>query len=112
MTTEAADILGQSAPSALTLTDIYTVPAGKRTVISSIAICNRDGAVTINTRVSFAIGGAADTAKQYLYHGLPVPPVDTFIATIGVTLGAGVVVRVYTDVASASFQLFGVEITP
>ena len=37
----AYKVLGQSAPSATTNTDVYTVPSGKSAVISTLAICNR-----------------------------------------------------------------------
>ena len=105
---ETQKVLGQSAPLAATLTALYT--AGAKAVASSLVICNR-GPAGINARVSVAVSGAADDSKQYLYYDLPVPANDTFIATIGVTLGVGDVVRVYSDLATASFNLFGVEIT-
>jgi len=34
-------VLAQSAPSATTNTDIYTVGASKQTIISTITVCNR-----------------------------------------------------------------------
>lgn len=105
---EAQKILGQSAPSAGVLTDIYTAPS--KAVGSSLTICNR-GAAEIKVRVSVAVAGAADTAAQYVYYDLPIPGNDTFIATIGWTLAASDVVRVYSDIAAASFNLFGVEVT-
>lgn len=105
---ETQKVLGQSSPSAASLTTLYT--AGAKAVASSLVICNR-GPAQVNVRVSVAVAGAADDSKQYLYYDLPVPPNDTFIATIGVTLGISDVVRVYSDLATASFNLFGVEIT-
>ena len=105
---EAQKVLGQSAPSAGVLTACYTAAA--KAVGSSLCICNR-GAAEIKVRVSVAVNGAPDTAAQYVYYDLPVPGNDTFIATIGWTLGIGDVVRVYSDIAAASFNLFGVEVT-
>ena len=106
---EAQKVLGQSAPLAAALTDMYTAPG--KAVGSSLTICNRSASVTAHARVAVAVAGAADEAKQYLYYDLEIPESDTFIATIGLTLGAGDVGRVYNDLATLSFQLFGVEIT-
>jgi hypothetical protein len=102
--------LAQTNPSATTLTDSYTVPAATSAVVSSIVICNRGGTET-SIRISVAVGGAANDNKQYLYYDLPLPANDTFIATIGVTLAATDVIRVYAADAQVSFNIFGVEIT-
>ena len=99
-------VLAQSKPSAATLTDMYTVPALTTAVCSSIVICNQSGTPT-TFRVSVAIAGAADTAAQYLYYDAPVGSYCTFIATIGITLGTGDIVRVYNTLATCSFNLFG-----
>lgn len=103
-------VLGQAAPLAVTLTTLYTVPALTRSTASSIVICNR-GAVDATFRVSVAVLGAADATKQYLYYDQPVEANSTFIATIGITLSATDVVRVYGSVADLSFNLFGVEVS-
>lgn len=101
-------VLGQSAPSATTLTDAYTVPASTQATVSSITVCNRSSTAT-SFRVSVAIAGAADANAQYLYYDVPIGGNDTFIATIGITLGAADVVRVYATLATLSFNLFGVQ---
>ena len=106
---ETQKILGQAAPAAGVLADCYTAP--NRAVCSSVIACNRDGANDTLIRISVAVNAAADSAKQYLYYDLPLFAADTFIATIGWTLGISDVIRVYTDIATASFNLFGVEIT-
>lgn len=108
---EAYKILGQSFPGAATLTDIYTVPAIVGTVNSSITICNQSSTQTALIRVSQAIGGAVDTPEQYIYYDLDIPPNDTFIATIGVTLAPGDVIRVYSDLSIISFNMSGTEIS-
>jgi hypothetical protein len=107
---EAHKPLAQTNPSAATLTDSYTVPSATSAVVSSIVICNRGGTET-SIRISVAVGGAANDNKQYLYYDLPLPANDTFIATIGVTLAATDVIRVYAADAQVSFNIFGVEIT-
>lgn len=101
-------VLGQSNPSATTLTDAYTVPALTRTTVSTIIVANRS-AVATTLRVSVAIAGAADDPKQYIFYDIPILGNDTFAATIGATMGPGDVVRVYATLATLSFSIFGIE---
>lgn len=103
-------VLGQSAPAATTETDLYTVPASTTTVISSIVVCNRS-AVVVTFRVSVSVGGGATANKDYIYYDVLLPPNDTFIATVGMTLGAADKVRVYASTLNLSFSLYGEEIT-
>ena len=103
-------VLGQINPAATTLTDVYTVPAATTVTISSVVICNQ--VTTPGTfRLSIAIAGAADTAKQYLYYNQPLDGNGTFVATIGITLAAGDVVRGYAGGTNVSFSIFGIEVT-
>lgn len=103
-------VLGQSNPSATTLTDVYTVPASTVVVISSIVVANRSITDT-SFRLSIAVAGAADDNKQYLYYDVDISGKETFVATIGITLQATDVVRVYATLATLSFNVFGVETT-
>jgi hypothetical protein len=107
---EVRKILGQSALAITTITAVYTVPALTQAVVSSIVICNVS-AVATTFRISLAVAGLADTPKQYLYYNVALPANDTFIATIGVTLGAGDIIRAYSTGANTSVNVFGVEIT-
>jgi len=107
---ETYKVLSQSAPSAAALTALYTVPAATEAVASSIVVTNRSSTATA-FRVSVAPAGAADTVAQYLYYDIPIPGNDTFIATVGLTLAATDVVRVYATLATLSFSLFGTEVT-
>lgn len=104
----AAKVLGQAAPSATTETTLYTAPS--QAVASTILVCNRSASPT-SFRVSVAVAGAATENKQYLYYDLAIAGNDTFAATIGLTLAATDVVRVYAGAATLSFTLFGQEIT-
>lgn len=101
-------ILGQVAPLATTETVLFTVPAATVAVVSSIVICNRS-AVVVTFRVSASLGGGATATKDYLYYDVLLPPNDTFIATVGITLAAADVMRVYASTANLSFNLFGEE---
>lgn len=108
--TDFLKVLAQSNPLATTLTDAYTVPADTSTVISSLVVSNRSATDTA-FRVSVAINGAVDDLSQYIYYDIPTPGNDTFVATIGISLSEGDVVRVYATDATLSFSLFGTEIT-
>ena len=103
-------VLGQSAPSATTETDLYTVPALTSAVASSIIVCNR-GTTQATFRVSIAVGGSATANKDYVYYDLLIAGNDTFIATIGLTLATTDKIRVYSGNSSLSFQVWGTEIS-
>ena len=107
----ARKILGQAIPAATTLTALYTVPASGSTVCSTLCVCNQSTTQT-TFRVSVAISGATDTPAQYLYYDVVINGKDTFMATIGITLFAGDIIRVYVGTANVSFNVFGEETTP
>lgn len=107
---EALKILAQSSPAATTLTDTYTVGAGKSTTISSITVCNRGNTAT-TFRLSVAIAGAANANAQYVYYDQAIDAYSTFVATIGITLSATDVLRIYAGSANLSFNVFGVEVS-
>lgn len=111
MATETYKVLAQVNPTATTLTDAYAVPGSRSTVISSIVVANR-GAATIQYRISVAVAGAADNNFQYLFYDVAILKRSSVTVVLGLTLAATDVVRVYTDIATVSFNIFGVEITP
>lgn len=102
--------LGQSNPSAATLTTLYTVPAATSAVGSSIVVCNRSATAT-SFRIAVRPAGAAISNEHYLYYDIPILGNDTFIATIGISLATTDVVSVYATLATLSFNLFGSELT-
>lgn len=106
---EYIKILGQSSPTATTLTAVYTAPAGKQTVISSIGVCNTSTTSTDTFRISIAPGGAGDATTQYIYRDVAISAKDTFMSTIGITLAETDVVRVYSSNGTCTFSVFGVE---
>lgn len=108
---DTSKVLSQTIPSATTLTDSYTVPGATSTVLSSFTVCNQSPTVDAAFRISVAVAGAADTPKQYIYYDLPLQAKDTFAGTLGITLAATDVVRVYASTANLSFNFFGVEVT-
>ena len=108
--TNSLKVLAQSNPAAQVLTAAYAVPAATSATLSSIVVCN-SGSAPDKFRIAVAVGGAADAAKQYLYYDVDVPAYESFVLTIGITLGAGDVVRVYAGGPTLSFNIFGVEVT-
>ena len=103
-------ILGQSAPSATTETDLYTVPASTNTVVSTLAVANRS-ATDATFRVSCSVAGAATATKDYIAYDVTCAGnggVNYF--TLGISLNATDKVRVYASSANLSFNLFGSEI--
>ena len=103
-------VLGQSSPSAATLTTLYTVPALASSVISSIVVCNISATPT-SFRVAIRPIGAAISNEHYIYHDVVIAGNDTFIATVGLTLATTDVISVYATDATLSFNLFGTENT-
>jgi hypothetical protein len=107
---ETRKVLAQSIPAAATLTDAYTVPGATQAVVSTITVTNQSATATA-FRLSVAIAGAADTAKQYISYDVPIAGNETKAFTMGITLGAADVIRVYATLATLSFNIFGVELT-
>lgn len=104
-----ADLFGalaQSYPAANTLTDAYTVPTAKRATVE-VVMCNQGGGAAA-VRVSHAIGGATDTAAQYLIRGAAIAAGDSK-TTARFTVKAADVIRVWSDSGAVSFNVNGVE---
>ena len=106
-------ILGQSNPSATTVTTLYTVASLKDEVITTISVSN-----TTTTAATFRmiLQPSADVSatiltKQYLAYDITVGASDTTVITIGVTMAAGDVIKVYGSTATLAFQAFGDEAT-
>ena len=108
--TTTLKVLGQSAPTAATLTTLYTVPADTSAACSSIVVANRSATAT-EFRVAIRPAGAAISNEHYLYYDVPIGSNGTFIATIGISLAATDVVSVYATLATVSFNLFGKEVS-
>jgi hypothetical protein len=103
-------VLGQSAPSATTLTTLYTVPAATSAVISTIAIANRAG--TSGTyRIAVRPAGASVANQHYIVYGATVAASDSILLTLGVTLATTDIISVYASSADMSFTAFGSEIS-
>lgn len=102
-------VLAQSAPSATTNTDAYTVGSGKSAVVSTITVTNR-AATAATYRIAIRPLGATIANQHYIAYDSSVPANDTIALTLGITLATTDVVTVYASTANLSFNLFGSEI--
>jgi len=103
-------VLGQSNPTANTLTTIYTVPSATQTVVSSITVCNQ-----ANTAATFSIAvrpaGESIVAKHYVNFQTGLPANDTVALTLGMTLTATDVLSANVSSSTVSINVFGSELT-
>lgn len=106
----AYKVLGQSAPSATTDTDVYTVPASTQTIISSIVISERGGA-DATFRIAVRPNGAAVANQHYIAYGTPITANDVVALSLGITVDAADVITVYGSSADLSFNVYGSEIS-
>ena len=106
----AYKVLGQSAPAATTVTDLYTVPASTEAVLSTIIVCNR-GTSAATFRIAVKVNGGTVANEDYIYYDLSIGANDTFAATLGITLDASDVIEVYASNANLTFAAFGQEIS-
>ena len=103
-------VLGQSAPSATTNTDVYQVPAGKQAVVSTITVANR-GASAASYRIAIRPDNAGISNQHYIAYGISIAANDTTTITIGISLREYDVVTVYSSNTNLSFGVFGSEIS-
>ena len=103
-------VLGQSAPSATTDTDVYTVPSATEAVISTIVIANRS-ASDATYRIAVRPDGATIANQHYVAYDITVGAGDSTALTLGVTMDAADVLTVQASSADLSFSVFGSEIS-
>ena len=103
-------VLGQSAPSATTNTDVYTVPSDRESVISTIVIANRE-ATAGTFRLAVRPNGAAIADQHYLAYDVPIAANDSTTLTLGLTLDATDVITFYASSANMSINVSGSEIS-
>jgi hypothetical protein len=101
-------ILGQSNPSATTLTTAYAVPSGRTASVKSITVCNRS-AVATAFRIAVRPLLASIGNEHYIYYDVAIPGNDTFASSLDLTLASDDLVVVYATLATLSFGVFGKE---
>lgn len=106
----AYKVLGQSAPTATTNTDVYTVPSATEAVLSTIIIANRAGTAG-SFRLAIRPNGAAIANVHYIAYDVAIAANDSTTLTLGITLDAADVVTAYCSSGDMSVNVFGTEIT-
>ena len=106
-------VLGQSNPAATTETTLYTAPTSPSTstVVSTIMVCNQASAAATYRIAVRPAADASTAAKHWIVYGATVGGSDSTALTLGVTLAAGDVIRVYSSTATMSFSAYGSEIS-
>ena len=90
---DALKVLGQVAPADTNNADLYTVPEGAQTTVSSIVACN-----------------IAGNTPNYIYYDKVMAADDSVFTIIGITLNDSDVVTVRSSAADEiAFSVFGVE---
>jgi hypothetical protein len=106
----AYSVLGQSNPSAATLTTAYIVPGATQAIISSINVCNRSSTAT-TFRIAVRPAGAAISNEHYLAYDAEILANEIYNFAVGITVEATDIISVYATLATLSFNVFGQEIT-
>ena len=105
----AYKVLGQSNPTGLAITNLYTVPASNSAVISTINVCNLSAANDY-FRIAVVPSGQSTANQNYLAYNTVIPALDAISLTLGVTMAANDSIKVYGGTANLSFSAFGSEI--
>jgi len=103
-------VLGQSNPSATTLTSLYTVPSSTSTVVSTVTIANLANA-SATFRVAVRPAGTSIANQHYIAYDVTIPALDTLTLTLGITLATTDVISVYASSATVAFAAYGSEIS-
>ena len=110
-------ILGQTLPSANTLSNVYVVPAATSTIVSTITVTNQDSA---NANVDIIVRPTADALanQHYILKNQLVGQADTLILNLNITMNSSVVLVANnryrageSQKANVSISVFGVEIS-
>lgn len=104
-------ILGQVAISGATTTGLYTAPAGKNTVCSTLSAC-AIGSTSYLRIAAVPSGQVNATNKNFLLYDTYVNQYDSLSLTLGITLNASDKITVYASGGGpVAFSLFGAEIS-
>jgi len=97
------------APSANTLTTLYTVPSTTQSIVSTINICNTASA-DATYRIAITSGGSP-VLGNYLIYNATVSGNETVSLTQGITMDSNDLIAVFASSASVAFNAFVMEIT-
>jgi len=102
----ASGRLGAANVAAITITDVYTVPASTLTSCN-INICNRN---TTEAKIRIAISDTSVTqgTDEFIEYDTSVPG-NGVLERTALLLDAGKILTVYSDVSNISAVVMGVE---
>jgi hypothetical protein len=102
----ASGTLGQSAPSAVTNTTVYTVPVGKIATFN-VNICNRNYSEPVLVRIAIC---AANTPANSEYIEFDVPiNTNSVIERTGIVATASKQLVIYASTGDTSVNVYGFE---
>lgn len=102
-------VLGQLEPAAITASTLYTVPASRSAIVSTINVANTGNSQDI-IRIAIRPAGATLADQHYIAFGVPVPVGSVFTMTMGITLATTDVITVYSTTGFSAFNAFGSEV--
>ena len=97
-------ILGQGTSGT-----IYTVPALKATIISTITIANSSDTDTAVVTVNVVQQSDSADTHNYILYKLPIQTFDSYMATVGITLAVGDAIAITVVAGSVAMSVFGTE---
>ena len=104
------EILGQLAPSANTLTNVFVTGASSSAIVGTITLHNFSDA---NASYSLVVRPINETLvnKHFIIRGGILPAREMISITGAVTMNANAILAANTNGGSVSFNAYGVEIT-
>ncbi len=103
-------LLGQQSPGATSDTVLIDCTATYSVVVSSIVVCNYSETTADEFIICAGLCSGATSTATALYWKVSVPPKDTFVATIGITLAndsAGGSIVAQSTNGTLTYSVFG-----
>ena len=100
----------QGTASTSTYATLYTVPATKAAVISTIGISNETSSI-IDYRLAIVDSDVDPSSGDFIVYDSNVSANDTTFITVGVTLTAGQYLKISCSNSSSTFMCFISEIS-
>ena len=107
---QSYEILGQLAPSANTLTNVFVTGASSSAIVGTITLHNFSDANASYSLVVRTINEALAN-KHFIIRGGILPAREMISITGAVTMNANAILAANTNGGSVSFNAYGVEIT-
>lgn len=103
--------LGQSNPATTTDATLYTVPGATDAVVSTIVICETNGAAATVKVCTSAAGATTTAASRAICWNLAIAANSTTTLTLGITLATGATIIVQDSTGNVTFTAYGQENT-